>query len=407
MPFVDAGVEHGGSRPAFRRLVNTLRAGSPPSLPTVVMVVELSRLIRSSSEKRDVDALLDAGRADIFSEREGVDTSQQGGRERYEQVSGLLALAYDGAQPPTGSTRAALVDAYVKQCLGPWLALHGTLASDAVTALEDVRARLRSLARAWGTPAARSLLGAYRELADGHEPAELPPFARELAIVGVRNSDLETLHLSGSIMQTDWRVITQAAAYVLHAFDTLPSGDLEADRDPFAGVALASPAAAAAFEALASLNRGDVASWDASLVGTGDPFSLKVALVPVTEDGADVLHAMDTRVPRRFMVAFFDENKPKDVLVLPSFKHISRNVTKLFPVIEEAMRRDMLVVTNNCAIKAGQVTRRERWVGYNNLDVGWYIDLSDLAVDGMLRRPGRNEPCPCESGKKYKRCCGS
>jgi uncharacterized protein len=23
------------------------------------------------------------------------------------------------------------------------------------------------------------------------------------------------------------------------------------------------------------------------------------------------------------------------------------------------------------------------------------------------RRPGRNEPCPCGSGRKYKRCCGA
>jgi SWIM/SEC-C metal-binding protein len=22
------------------------------------------------------------------------------------------------------------------------------------------------------------------------------------------------------------------------------------------------------------------------------------------------------------------------------------------------------------------------------------------------RKPGRNEPCPCGSGKKYKKCCG-
>ena len=29
--------------------------------------------------------------------------------------------------------------------------------------------------------------------------------------------------------------------------------------------------------------------------------------------------------------------------------------------------------------------------------------------DGPIRvadTPGRNSPCPCESGKKYKRCCG-
>ncbi len=23
------------------------------------------------------------------------------------------------------------------------------------------------------------------------------------------------------------------------------------------------------------------------------------------------------------------------------------------------------------------------------------------------KRPGRNEPCPCGSGKKYKKCCGA
>ena len=24
-----------------------------------------------------------------------------------------------------------------------------------------------------------------------------------------------------------------------------------------------------------------------------------------------------------------------------------------------------------------------------------------------VRPPGRNDPCPCGSGKKYKRCCGA
>jgi uncharacterized protein YecA (UPF0149 family) len=26
---------------------------------------------------------------------------------------------------------------------------------------------------------------------------------------------------------------------------------------------------------------------------------------------------------------------------------------------------------------------------------------------GEARTTGRNEPCPCGSGKKYKRCCGA
>ncbi|MCE7791527.1 SEC-C domain-containing protein [Salipaludibacillus sp. CUR1] len=41
------------------------------------------------------------------------------------------------------------------------------------------------------------------------------------------------------------------------------------------------------------------------------------------------------------------------------------------------------------------------------------IDLvKDMEADDFRQEPvrsekiGRNEPCPCESGKKYKKCCG-
>jgi len=26
---------------------------------------------------------------------------------------------------------------------------------------------------------------------------------------------------------------------------------------------------------------------------------------------------------------------------------------------------------------------------------------------GEPKKPGRNQPCPCRSGRKYKRCCGA
>lgn len=29
------------------------------------------------------------------------------------------------------------------------------------------------------------------------------------------------------------------------------------------------------------------------------------------------------------------------------------------------------------------------------------------SASASTMRPGRNEPCPCGSGEKYKRCCGS
>jgi hypothetical protein len=106
------------------------------------------------------------------------------------------------------------------------------------------------------------------------------------------------------------------------------------------------------------------------------------------------------------MSAFFDENKPAELVVLPSLKHISRNPAKLFGVVEEALRRGMALVTNNVCVQPGRVSRRDTCVQYNDLDVSWCVDEA-LDLSGLAAKPGRNDPCPCGSGKKYKRCCGA
>jgi len=33
--------------------------------------------------------------------------------------------------------------------------------------------------------------------------------------------------------------------------------------------------------------------------------------------------------------------------------------------------------------------------------------LAPLTLTERTKKVGRNEPCPCGSGKKYKKCCGS
>ena len=48
------------------------------------------------------------------------------------------------------------------------------------------------------------LLAPYVEVAENHEPAELPLEVRELALAGVRNSDPETLHLDDHIRQYEY-----------------------------------------------------------------------------------------------------------------------------------------------------------------------------------------------------------
>lgn len=37
----------------------------------------------------------------------------------------------------------------------------------------------------------------------------------------------------------------------------------------------------------------------------------------------------------------------------------------------------------------------------------YWREMHEQPLPGRSPRPGRNEPCPCGSQKKYKRCCGS
>lgn len=52
--------------------------------------------------------------------------------------------------------------------------------------------------------------------------------------------------------------------------------------------------------------------------------------------------------------------------------------------------------------------------GYDFVEEGYkydiYIDPDVLWKKPdpvcVVQKPGRNDPCPCKSGKKYKKCCG-
>jgi SWIM/SEC-C metal-binding protein len=63
-----------------------------------------------------------------------------------------------------------------------------------------------------------------------------------------------------------------------------------------------------------------------------------------------------------------------------------------------------------------------RYVAETCMEHGWHYiigfepdkpeDISDLekmlhpTLPSVSEKVGRNEPCPCGSGKKYKKCCG-
>jgi hypothetical protein len=59
-----------------------------------------------------------------------------------------------------------------------------------------------------------------------------------------------------------------------------------------------------------------------------------------------------------------------------------------------------------------KVRRAERQSSYSSLDFDDDLDADPIEIDGPVTirrtepRVGRNDPCPCGSGKKFKKCCG-
>jgi SEC-C motif-containing protein len=53
--------------------------------------------------------------------------------------------------------------------------------------------------------------------------------------------------------------------------------------------------------------------------------------------------------------------------------------------------------------RGGQLHERSRFVCEGGR---WFYLDGEMLPPLKEERPGRNAPCPCGSGKKYKRCCG-
>lgn len=80
-------------------------------------------------------------------------------------------------------------------------------------------------------------------------------------------------------------------------------------------------------------------------------------------------------------------------------------------VIREQLRRDALNEKRKKDLEDEVAARRAEIEEKQKLIAGLERVRADLQlrVDELSRsakRPGRNEPCPCGSGKKYKQCCG-
>jgi SWIM/SEC-C metal-binding protein len=84
--------------------------------------------------------------------------------------------------------------------------------------------------------------------------------------------------------------------------------------------------------------------------------------------------------------------------------------TKKHPII-------VRVQTQERAFEVATICQERGWHYIAGIEPDKPEDLSDLErllnpaarvrTERVERTPGRNAPCPCGSGKKYKRCCGA
>lgn len=63
---------------------------------------------------------------------------------------------------------------------------------------------------------------------------------------------------------------------------------------------------------------------------------------------------------------------------------------------------------NMLAADAGHLASLDEWNGVLSEDKRReiYKDFKRSKTVHVEKKPGRNDPCPCGSGKKYKKCCG-
>jgi len=68
--------------------------------------------------------------------------------------------------------------------------------------------------------------------------------------------------------------------------------------------------------------------------------------------------------------------------------------------------KGMVEFTANYRVDGKRHIMRERSNFRFDDDAGWYYVNGSSAPTRSAKKVGRNDPCPCESGKKYKKCCG-
>lgn len=404
--YADSGEERGAPRPEFDRLLSVL--GEPHDGPRGVAVASIRNFFRSRRDRERVEGLIRAGKLVVLSADEDFCTEHPDGMERYELFADLVMLAYEGEWPGlAATTRHGIADAFVDEVLAVWLRAWGAPDGQLDKALEDVRRRLHALVARWDRPEQLDpLIAAFLEVAIQHEPRELPVRLRALALLGVRNSALEDLHIGdGVIEQHHWPLLTQAAAHALARIEEAPADDGPVAADPFADVLEGHPTATAALTVLASMSPGEEASWTRPAVDP-PPMPRGEVLQRLLPGGYEERRGIGAGISVRLAGMLEQCARGQKVFVVPSLKHISRHPPTLFKAVDVLLAHGATLATANLQITPTRIVWREDVTDYNSMDVSW-TGLPGTSTAVLELDVGRNDPCPCGSGKKYKRCCGA
>ena len=143
-----------------------------------------------------------------------------------------------------------------------------------------------------------------------------------------------------------------------------------------------------------------VAIWDTGATGTviNQKVINECGLKPIGI--AEVSTANEKRLSSVYLVSIFLPNR----VSFPQLRVTEGTISEADVLIGmDIMTRGDFAVTNS----DGRTTFSYRWPSAGRID---FVEESRKAKEPLppraLRKVGRNAPCPCGSGKKYKKCCG-
>lgn len=143
-----------------------------------------------------------------------------------------------------------------------------------------------------------------------------------------------------------------------------------------------------------------VAIWDTGATGTviNQKVINECGLKPIGI--AEVSTANEKRLSSVYLVSIFLPNR----VSFPQLRVTEGTISEADVLIGmDIITRGDFAVTNS----DGRTTFSYRWPSANRID---FVEESRKARGPLppraLRKVGRNDPCPCGSGKKYKNCCG-